>query len=159
MLSYSKYSLLSYLEVGLNLGLPGDFTQTNILSTTPCVLTGFMVQWIKCWSESALEWNHPEFNPIDRLDNKEYFIIIMSCRQHGYSWPSLATPPYRSSLPAGPQGYISYPNRAAVCRFELVVLLLFGHMTGSIGEHHLWARLCFSSMSGSSNFDSFHDGR
>ena len=25
-------------------------------------------------------------------------IIIISCRQHGYPWPSLATSPYRSSL-------------------------------------------------------------
>ena len=74
-----------------------------------------------------------------------FFIIIkMLCRQHGYYWPSLATPPYRSSLLAGPQGYIPYPHRAVVCRFELVDLLLFGHMTGSIGEH-LWARPCFSS--------------
>ena len=24
-------------------------------------------------------------------------IIIISCWQHGYPWPSLATPPYRSS--------------------------------------------------------------
>ena len=67
-------------------------------------------------------------------------IIIMSCRQHGYPWPSLATPPSCSSLLVGPQGYILYPHRAAVCRFELVVLLLLGHMRGSIGEHHLWAR-------------------
>ena len=34
---------------------------------------------------------------------------IMSC---GYPWPSLATSPYRSSLLAGPQGYIPYPHRA-----------------------------------------------
>ena len=31
-----------------------------------------------------------------------------------------------------------------VCRCELVVLLLLGHMRGSIVEHHLWARPCFS---------------
>ena len=73
-------------------------------------------------------------------------------------WPSLATPPYRSSLLAGPQGYIPYPHRAAVCMFELAVLLLFGHMWGSIGVHHLWARPCFSS-SVLSNLDSFRDGR
>ena len=74
-----------------------------------------------------------------------YIIIIMSCCQHGYPWFSLATPPYRSSLLAGPQGYIPYPHRAAVCSFELVVLLLLSHMRGSIGEHPLWARPCFSS--------------
>ena len=35
------------------------------------------------------------------------------------------------------QGYIPYPHIAAVCMFELVVLLLLGHMWGSIGVHHL----------------------
>ena len=72
-------------------------------------------------------------------------IIIMSCRQHGYPWPSLATSPYHSSPPAGLQGYILCPHIVAVCKFELVVLLLHGHMWGSIGVHHLWACPCFSS--------------
>ena len=72
-------------------------------------------------------------------------IIIMSCRQHGYPWPSLTTSPYRSSPLAGLQGYIPYPHIAAVCMFELVVLLLLGHMWGSIGVHLLWVRPCFSS--------------
>ena len=72
-------------------------------------------------------------------------IIIMSCRRHGYPWPSLATSPYRSSLLAGLQDYIPYPHRAAVCMIELVVLLLLGHMWGSIGVNQLWARPCFSS--------------
>ena len=57
-------------------------------------------------------------------------LIILSCCQHGYHWSSLATPPNRSSLLVGSQGYTPYPHRAAVCRFEMVVLLLFGHMTG-----------------------------
>ena len=57
-------------------------------------------------------------------------ITIMSCRYHGYPWPSLATSPYRSSLLAGLQGYIPYPHIAAECMFELVVLLLPGHMWG-----------------------------
>ena len=78
-------------------------------------------------------------------DLKIIIIIIMSCRQHGYPWPSLATPPNSSSLLAGLQGYIPYPHIAAVCMFELPVLLLLGHMRGSIGAHHLWARPCFSS--------------
>ena len=51
-------------------------------------------------------------------------IIIMSCRQHGYPWLSLTTSPYHSSPPAGLQGYILCPHIAAVCKFELVVLLL-----------------------------------
>ena len=71
--------------------------------------------------------------------------IIMSCRKHGYLWPSLATFPYRSSPLAGLQSYIPYPHIAAVYMFKLVILLLLGHMWGSIGVHHLWPRLCFSS--------------
>ena len=56
----------------------------------------------------------------------------MSRRQHGYPWPSLAISPYHSSPPAGLQGYILCPHIVAVCKFELVVLLLHGHMWGSI---------------------------
>ena len=37
----------------------------------------------------------------------------------------------------GLQGYIPYPHISAVCMFELVVLLLLGHMLGSMGVHHL----------------------
>ena len=73
------------------------------------------------------------------------YIIIMSCRQHGYPWLSLATSPYYSSPPAGLLGYILCPHIAAVCKFGLVVLLLLGHMWGSIGVSHLRARPCFSS--------------
>ena len=71
-----------------------------------------------------------------------YFIVIiitiLPCHQYRYNWPSLTTPPYCSSLLAGPQGYILYPHRAAVRTFELVPLLLLGYVRGSIGEHHLW---------------------
>ena len=80
-------------------------------------------------------------------------IIIMSCRQHGYPWPSLATSPYYSSPLAGLQGYILCPHTATV--------LLLGHMWGSTGIHHLWARPCFpavSWVSGSSKLYSFRDG-
>ena len=51
---------------------------------------------------------------------------------HGYRWPSLATSPYYSAPLVGLQGYILCPHIAAVCMFELVVLLLLGHMWGSI---------------------------
>ena len=53
--------------------------------------------------------------------------------------PHLLSPlvPIVHSPPAGLQGYIPYPHRAAVYMFELVVLLLLGHMWGSIGVHHL----------------------
>ena len=72
-------------------------------------------------------------------------IIIVSCRQHRYPWPSLATSPYHSSPPAGLLSYILCPHIAAVCKFGLVVLLLLGHMWGSTGVRHLRARPCFSS--------------
>ena len=50
-----------------------------------------------------------------------------------------------TSLLSSLQGYIPYPHIAAVCMFELVVLLLVGHSRGSIGVHHWWVRPCFSS--------------
>ena len=45
--------------------------------------------------------------------------------------------PYPSSPLSCLQSYIPYPHIAAVCMFELVILLLLGHMWGSIGVHHL----------------------
>ena len=39
------------------------------------------------------------------------YTILMSRYQHGYPWHSLATPPYRPLLPAGPHGYILYRRR------------------------------------------------
>ena len=72
-------------------------------------------------------------------------IIIMSHHQHGYPWPSLATPPYRPLLPADDQGYIPNRHITAVCRFELVVQLFLVHVKGSTGLHHLWACPYFSS--------------
>ena len=76
---------------------------------------------------------------------KQFIIIIMSCCQRGYPWPSLAISPYHSSPPAGLQGYILCPHIVAVCMFVLVVPLLHIHMWGSTGVHRLWARPCFSS--------------
>ena len=64
----------------------------------------------------------------------------MSCHEHGYPWPALATFPYRSSPLAGLQSYIPYPHIAAECMFELDVLLLHGHM---------WAHRSTSLMSSS----------
>ena len=74
-------------------------------------------------------------------------IIIFSYHQHGYPWLFFATSPHRSSLSVGLRGYTRYPHRAAVCRFELVALLLLGHVKGSIGVHpylsssvpHVWS--------------------
>ena len=43
------------------------------------------------------------------------------------------------------QDNIPYPHIAAECMFVLVVLLLHGHVWGSIRVHLLWVRPCFSS--------------
>ena len=103
--------------------------------STPIILVGL---------PSCIQYPHKVF-PARPTLARPYIIIIMTCRQHWYPWISLATSPYHSSPLAGLQGYIPYPHIAAGCMFELVVLLLPGHMWGSIGVHHLWAPPCFSS--------------
>ena len=46
-------------------------------------------------------WWH---RPLD-VDHKPFkIIIILSCYHHRYPWPSLVTPPYRSSLPGRSSG-------------------------------------------------------
>ena len=87
-----------------------------------------------------------------------YFIIIlMSCRLHGYPWPSLATSPYHSSPLAGLLGNIPYSHIAAECMFNLVVLLLLGHVLGPqeyITYELVPASPAVSGMSGSSRTSS-----
>ena len=82
-------------------------------------------------------------------------IIIMSCRQHGYPWPSLATSPYHSSPPAGLQRYILCPRivagRPAFARPYVGV-----HRSTSHELVH--ASPAVSRVSGSSNLYSFRDG-
>ena len=72
-------------------------------------------------------------------------IIILSCHQRRYPWSSLTTSTYRSTHPAGPQGYDPYPHKAAVYSFKLITLLLRGYVKRSLELHHLWARPYFSS--------------
>ena len=100
-----------------------------------------VVTWLAAW----VLWCLQSVHQLLEIALIIIIIIIMSCRRHGYPWPPLATSPYRSSPLAGLQGYIPCPHIAAGCMFEVVVLLLLGHMWGSIGVHHLWARRCFSS--------------
>ena len=89
-------------------------------------------------------------------------IIILLCHQLWYLWPSLATSPYHSSLLAGPQGCIPI----------LTELLYVGSswspcfssaMCGGPSENITYelvpASPVVSCMSGSSNFNSFRDGR
>ena len=82
---------------------------------------------------------------------KEKWDVIMELEKFR---PSLATPPYCPLLPAGLQSYIPYQHRAAVCRFELDVLPLHGFIT----YEFVPTSPAMSHMSGSSNFDSLHDG-
>ena len=126
------------------------------------VFTYLVGEFVNVFLFSSLFFPFVWFGLVSLFNGISTFIIIMSCRQHGFPWPSLATSPYRSSLPVGLQGHISYPHIAAECMFELVVLLLLGHMWGSIGVHHyelVPASPAVSCISGSSNLDSFRDGR
>ena len=69
-------------------------------------------------------------------------LVVLSARVS----PTLChPPPYRLSLPAGPQDYTLNPHRAAECRFELVALLLLGHMKEPIRVHHWWTLHYFPS--------------
>ena len=116
---------------------------------TPCLTSNPQGNdWVKIYhSTNRYEMcsNSIKYEVVFTITNGQLIIIILSCHQHGYSWSILATPPYRSLLLTGPQGYTPYPHRAAVCRFELVALRLLGHANGSRGEHHLWPCPCFSS--------------
>ena len=87
-----------------------------------------------------------------------YSNIILSRRQHGSPWPSLATRLYRPSLPRGLPGYILYRHRLVLYRFLLAVLPLLVHVKGSTGVYHLRVHPYFCSISVLSNFDSFRDG-
>ena len=55
--------------------------------------------------------------------NQLYIYISYRAASTDIPNPLLATSPYRSSPPAGLQGYIPYPHIATECMFELVVLL------------------------------------
>ena len=92
---------------------------------------------------------------------KLYLSSSSSCHVAGTDIPdhSLATSTFRSSPLAGLQDYIPYSHIAAVCTFEVVILLLLGQMWESITYDLVTASPAVSCMSGSSNLDSFRDGR
>ena len=78
-----------------------------------------------------------------------FLFLLSSHISHYHHHHHHVVPPARISLTLschfslsfiGTQGYIPYPHIAGVCMFELVILLLLGHMRGSKGKHHLWAR-------------------
>ena len=95
---------------------------------------------------SALNWPNCELLTLTEFFKKSVFISLSSSWCHAVSTD--IPDPLSPLLPIIYrlwQLYIQYLHIAAVCMFELVVLLFLGHMWGSIGVHHLCARLCFSS--------------
>ena len=98
------------------------------------------------------------FETWEDLLSLHHHLIILSCHQHGYPWLSFAIPRNRSSLLAGHQGYTLYPHRPAVCRFELVALLLQAGPREFITYELVPTSPAVFCWSGSSNLDIFHDG-
>ena len=93
-------------------------------------------------------------------DEKD-FIIILSRNQHGYSWPSLTTAPYRSSLPVGPEAtsrilreLLNVSSKWLPCFY----MAIWRVPLENIIYEHVPTSPAFSCMSGSSNLDSFRDG-
>ena len=68
-----------------------------------------------------------------------YISSSSSCRAGSTDIPDPLSPllPYRSSPQTGLLDNIPYPHIVAECMFELVVLLLYGHVWGSTRVHHL----------------------
>ena len=104
---------------------------------------------------------------LGRISKKYIYIYIYIYHHHHHvlrpariSLTLLSTSPYHSLPLAGLQGYIPYHHIAAVCMFELVVLLLIGHMRGPqeyITYELVLASPAVSGLSGSSSLDSFRD--
>ena len=59
-----------------------------------------------------------------------------SCRATGTDIPDPLSPLLLSLITSGRSSWL-HPHIAVICMFELVILLLLGHMWGSIGVHHL----------------------
>ena len=135
---------LVWLDLGLNPGLSYHWRTLYPLD-----------QWVGWCLISSMNLNSPFFESAGHLFPD--FTILHSTRtylnflfnpiynKHHKHRPSLATFPNRSSPLAGLLDYIPYPHIVAECMFVLVVLLLLGHMRGSIRVHHLWVRFCLSS--------------
>ena len=124
----------------------------------------YLLEYLDCWphfycyshnvstdmSFGILQVFHVEFGCLNTTSNWTLYSNHWDHQHHlTLSAPISLTlsrhPPYRPLLPVGPQGYIPYRHRAAVCRFELVVLPLYVHVKWSTRVHHLWALPYFSS--------------
>ena len=146
--AWEKIRILSVLKLSLPFDQQCIKIDYEFLFNVDTYYEGHNIKKIKrifVWSSTNALLDNFCSRENDDITSNIIIILIMSCRQHGYPWPPLVTSPYYSSPLAGLQGYILCPHIAAECMFELVVLLLLGHMWGSIGIHHLWARPCFSS--------------
>ena len=89
-------------------------------------------------------------------------IIIMSRCLHGSPWPSLATSLYSPSLPeGGVQSYILYRHRDFVCSSwsSCFCSSIWKGLQVRIVYELILTSPAVSCMIGSSNLDSFHDGR
>ena len=75
-----------------------------------------------------------------------YAISSSSCRAASMDIPDpLSLHVSLSLIASGMSSGLHPVSSRSCCKFELVVLLLIGHMRGSTGVHHLRARPCFSS--------------
>ena len=129
-IKYHFFEILVWLDLGLNLSLPSHWRTLYPVAQWAANYQIYIIckhiLWIALLNEPELICLHTVKWFQVLLCNSNIIIIIMSCRQHGYPWPSLATSPYHSSPPAGLLDYIPCPHIAAVCKFGLVVLLLLG---------------------------------
>ena len=93
-------------------GWPGKIYIHQLCADTRCRLRTWQEQWLigmddKRESGECMLSAHLDDEDLAKVLSAQksiqltylYFIIIIiiSCWQHGYPWPSLATPPYRSS--------------------------------------------------------------
>ena len=73
-------------------------------------------------------------------------IIIMSCRQHGYPWHSLARHISLSYIAFGRSSGLHPVSSHSCCMYVRAGCPAFAWpYAGSIGVHHWWVRSCFSS--------------
>ena len=109
-----KYIHLLYVNTGCHLEeLPrakidkgeGCESVKDIHAVSRCKskLSGSLLE--KSWGSKLgkVEFHSPDFISTKTFA-RNIIIIIISCHQRRYPWPSLATPPYRPLLPAGLQG-------------------------------------------------------
>ena len=135
MSSVSSLTLVGlYQEMNVALGLP--LKVANI--TLGCILSILLSDFKALGPISIPTPPTKALTEFFHADTVASVLISSSCHAASTDILDPFSPllSYQSSLLAGLQGYIPYPNIAAVRMFELVVLLLLGHMRGSLGVNH-----------------------